>query len=127
MKARPEIGEQLLHRRPRPHAACVLGDQRDVAEFEDRLPSRLVRRHPSIDVVLGLAIEMILDVLVEAVERSSAADHVSLLGGGAQNPGDGPGQRVPLAGFDLELLAALGRERIELGAAVVFGDALRRT
>ena len=33
-----KIGEQLLDGRPRPHAARVLGDQRDVAELENRLP-----------------------------------------------------------------------------------------
>ena len=72
-EARPEIGEQVLHRGPRPHTPSILGDERDVAEFENRLAARFIRGHPSIDVVLRLAIKMILDVLVEAVERSFAA------------------------------------------------------
>src|SRR5262245_25919837 len=48
----------------------------------------------------------------------------SLLCGGTKNTGDGAGQLLPLARFDVELLAALCRESIELGAAVVFGRAL---
>src|SRR4051794_23374079 len=48
---------------------------------------------------------------------------MSLLCGGAQDPRNRAGQRVPLACFDLQLLAAFGGERVELGAAIVLGDA----
>src|SRR3954463_11818480 len=47
----------------------------------------------------------------------------SLLCGGTQDPRNRPGQRVPLACFDLQLLAALGGEGVELGAAIILGDA----
>src|SRR4051812_45225534 len=48
----------------------------------------------------------------------------SLLGGGPKNAPDGSGQRVPLAGFGVELLPALRGQSIELGAPIVLGGAL---
>src|ERR1700752_541515 len=46
-----------------------------------------------------------------------------LLRGRAEDSPDGCGERVPLAGFDLELLPALCGQSIELGAPIVFGGA----
>jgi len=47
-----------------------------------------------------------------------------LLCGRAEDSPDGCGDRVPLAGFDLELLPALRGQSIELGAPVVLGSAV---
>src|SRR6187549_2297455 len=48
----------------------------------------------------------------------------SLLAGRAKDATDGPRQRFPLAGLDVELLSALRRQPIELGAPVVLRSAL---
>src|SRR5688572_9666979 len=48
----------------------------------------------------------------------------SLLSGGAKDAPDGSGQRVPLAGLEVELLPPLRGQSIELGAPVVLRGAL---
>src|SRR5580698_393767 len=47
-----------------------------------------------------------------------------LLLGGAEDAGDGAGEFVPLAGFEVELRAALRREGVKLCAAIVFGSSV---
>src|SRR5258707_216187 len=47
-----------------------------------------------------------------------------LLRGRAEDSPHGRRQRVPFAGFDLQLLPALRRQSIELGAAIVLGGAV---
>jgi hypothetical protein len=47
-----------------------------------------------------------------------------LLRGRAEDSPDGRRQRVPFAGFNLELLTAFRRQSIELGAPIVLGGAI---
>ncbi len=65
----------LFQSRPRPHRARRFFRQRDVAERDQRLPARFVRRHAAIDVVLHFALEVIADVRLEAVQRTLFARH----------------------------------------------------
>jgi hypothetical protein len=60
-----------------PDRAGVFHRHRDVAEGAQRGGARCLRRHAPIDVVLRFALEMILDVVVEAVERM-ARGHAGL-------------------------------------------------
>ena len=64
--------QQLIDPDRNPHRARALLDERDVAECAERRGPRVVRRHPAVDVVLGFALEVIADVVVEIVEVTAA-------------------------------------------------------
>ena len=69
---------------------------------------------------------MILDVLIEAVECTSAAHRHSSCAAGRKIRATARASVSPLCLFDLQLLAALGGERVELGAAIVLRSRLLR-
>ncbi len=116
----PDILACLVNPPRYPHGARILFHQRHVAKAEQRPPAGLVRRHTPLDVFLSLALDVILDVLVDTVQRSFFGGHRrSFLLRGAKDAGDGSSQLVPPTGFDLKLFPALGSQGVELGAPVV--------
>ena len=128
-----EILARLVEPCRDPDAPRVLLCERDVAKREHRLTPRLLGRHAHLDVVLGFALDVIANVLVEAVPAlafSSGAERFSRLMGftpecaGRRMRADRPSQPVPLARLDLELSTALGGQVVELGAPVVLRRAL---
>ncbi len=70
-----EVLAQGVERRRDPDGAHVLPHPHDVAEREQSLAPRLLRRHALFDVVLGLALDVVADVLVELVEGTLARRH----------------------------------------------------
>jgi hypothetical protein len=69
----PHILAHLLEPWTDPDGARVLLRPRNVAEAEHRLTACFLRRHAPVDVVPGFLLDVIADVLVDAIERSFAA------------------------------------------------------
>ena len=66
-RAETQVLKQLLDADARPHRARVFFHQRDVAELNQRLTSRLVRGHAALDVGLDLPLDVVAQLLVEVV------------------------------------------------------------
>ena len=60
--------DHLLEPHRRPHGARVLLHHRDAAELPTGRVPRVCQRHPTLDVLLGLAVDVVADVLVEVFE-----------------------------------------------------------
>ena len=113
----------------RAHVAALFFDLRGTAEFQTRSPSRLMRAHPSGDVVLNQRLQMKLHFCVQfplqtlPAKQRAQQPHGLLLFHGAQNEPDGFRKPLPIRGFHRQLLPSEFCERVVLGAAA----ALRRT
>jgi hypothetical protein len=71
-----DVLPQLIDPDRHPDGACVLFDPCDAAEGFERLGARIRRRHAASDVVLGLAFDVIADVVVEILQ-AAASGHLS--------------------------------------------------
>ena len=71
----PEILARLVEPCPDPDAPCVLFRERDIPKRQHRLTPRLGWRHAAVDVVLGLAVNVIANVLVESRQLSRVTHH----------------------------------------------------
>ena len=121
-----DILARLVQSSRYPNRARVLFHERNVAKAEQRLTACLLGRHSRVDVVLSLALDVILDVLVDTIQRSFVARSSSFtpVAAGRRMRAMAPSQLVPPAGLDLELFAAFGGQVIELGAPVVLRRAV---
>src|SRR5262249_3766775 len=95
-----------LKRWPAPHRLGIFRRQRYVPESDESLAPRLLWRDASVDVVLGFALDVIADVLFEAVWPWFAVNHaftpVRRDAGCARRPGPA----CPTCSFPLRVVSA---------------------
>jgi hypothetical protein len=67
-----QILQQLLHPNRVPDCTRILFDQRDISELAQRRMASFLRWHAAIDVVLRFHLDMVTDVVVEAIDVPAA-------------------------------------------------------
>ncbi len=117
--------QELLEPNETPHLARIFFDANHIAELAQRGITRLLRRHAACNVVLGLHLDVVANVLVEIVEHALRGDSwfallLSAWFSRPENSRDCSRQLVPLAGLDHQLPPALRRQPVKLRPPIVF-------
>ena len=120
-KPEPDVLQQPIDPHRNPDGARVFHGEGDIAKPSQRRIARIGRGHPPSDVVVGLALDMIADLLV----RRRRADGGSCR---PQDPRDRARKRLPFRRFDRELFPAFrGQSVVPFCTAIIFrGAVLKR-